>query len=232
MPARARRTVRLLAGGVRLISVEDDGGGIPREELGAALKRHATSKIGNLAEELEAVHTMGFRARRWRPSTSIADVSLLSREAGSEDGHAWMLHGRTGELSPAGAHAWHDGRGARELFYATPARRKFLKSDATELAHCLEAVRRHARSRGRCRLRGLARGPAGRAVARLPASRTRRRRWRSAWATCCEDFIAQSLALDWQARACVSGAAPACRTRACARTASSPMSTDASCATR
>lgn len=133
-------TVRLLAGGVRLILVEDDGFGIPREELSVALRRHATSKIASL-QDLEAVGTMGFRGEALAAINSIADMSLLSRTADNE--HAWQLDGRTGELKPAAR-----GRGTsvevRELFYATPARRKFLKTDATELAHCIEAVRRHA----------------------------------------------------------------------------------------
>ena len=133
-------TVRLSAGGVRLILVEDDGLGIAREELPVALRRHATSKIASL-QDLEAVGTMGFRGEALAAINSIADMSLLSRTLDND--HAWQLDGRTGEFKPA-SRARGTSVEVRELFYATPARRKFLKTDATELAHCIEAVRRHA----------------------------------------------------------------------------------------
>lgn len=133
-------TVRLMAGGVRLIAVEDDGHGIARDELALSLRRHATSKIASL-QDLESVGTMGFRGEALAAINSIADMSLQSRTEGAE--YAWQLDGRTGELQPA-ARARGTSVEVRELFYATPARRKFLKTDATELAHCVEAVRRHA----------------------------------------------------------------------------------------
>lgn len=136
-------TVRLLAGGVRLISVEDDGCGIPREELPVALRRHATSKIRDL-QELEHVGTMGFRGEALAAIASVSETAILSRLDGEDNG--WLLEARSGELRPAARN-----RGTtlevKELFFSTPARRKFLKSDATELAHCIESVRRHALAR-------------------------------------------------------------------------------------
>ena len=133
-------TVRLSAGGVRLIAVEDDGVGIAPEELAIAFKRHATSKITNLID-LESVGTMGFRGEALAAINSIADCALISRPAGQPT--AFSLSGLTGELSPA-ARAQGTTVEVKELFFSTPARRKFLKTDATELAHCIEAVRRHA----------------------------------------------------------------------------------------
>jgi len=136
-------TVRLLAGGVRLISVEDDGLGIVREELPIAFRRHATSKIGSL-QDLESVATMGFRGEALAAINAIADCAILSRAEGMTE--AYLLDGRTGELKPV-ARGTGTTVEVKELFYSTPARRKFLKTDATELAHCIESVRRHALAR-------------------------------------------------------------------------------------
>ena len=136
-------TLRLLGGGTRLISVEDDGGGIAPEELATALKRHATSKIGNL-DELESVMTMGFRGEALAAINSVSELTLLSRMDGQTS--AFALDGRTGEVRPA-PRAVGTTVEVKELFFSTPARRKFLKSDSTELAHCIEAVRRHALAR-------------------------------------------------------------------------------------
>jgi DNA mismatch repair protein MutL len=136
-------TVRLLAGGVRLISVEDNGIGIPREELPVALKRHATSKISSL-HELETVGTMGFRGEALAAINSIADMAVLSRTP--DQSSAFLLDGRTGEIRPV-ARSTGTTVEVKELFFSTPARRKFLKTDATELAHCIESVRRHALAR-------------------------------------------------------------------------------------
>ncbi len=136
-------TLRLLAGGVRLISVEDNGVGIPANELPVALKRHATSKINSLTE-LESVGTMGFRGEALAAIQSVSELSVLSRTASQDN--AMLLDGRSGELQPA-ARAQGTTVEVKELFYSTPARRKFLKTDNTELAHCVEAVRRHALTR-------------------------------------------------------------------------------------
>ena len=136
-------TVRLLAGGVRLIAVEDDGIGIERGELPLAFERHATSKIGNL-QDLESVATMGFRGEALAAINAIADCAIYSRASGQSQ--AFLLDGRTGELRPVARETGTTVE-VKELFYSTPARRKFLKTDATELAHCIEAVRRHALAR-------------------------------------------------------------------------------------
>lgn len=144
LDAGARRiTLRLAAGGVRLICVEDDGAGIACDELALALRRHATSKIASL-HDLETVQTMGFRGEALAAIASVSELTLLTRTA--DTSHGWQIDARSGELRAA-ARTTGTTVEVKELFFSTPARRKFLKSDATELAHCVEAVRRQALAR-------------------------------------------------------------------------------------
>ncbi len=188
-------TVRLLAGGVRLISVEDDGLGIVANELPMAFKRHATSKIGNL-QDLESVATMGFRGEALAAINSIADCAILSKAAGESD--AFLLDGRTGELKPVAR-----GPGTtvevKELFYSTPARRKFLKTDATELAHCIESVRRHALARPDVGFSIWHEGKLAEQWRRCSNLELTQRLSQRLTDVLGADFMAQSIAVDWKA---------------------------------
>jgi DNA mismatch repair protein MutL len=140
--------VELEQGGVKRIRVADNGSGIVRDELALALTRHATSKIASLAD-LEQVASLGFRGEALASIAAIARVQLTSRSAspdhtGAE--HAWMVQAEGGRLdapSPA-ARAQGTTIDIQDLFFNTPARRKFLKTEATEYAHCAETVRRLA----------------------------------------------------------------------------------------
>ncbi len=177
--------VRLSAGGVRSILVEDDGGGIEFDELPLALKRHATSKIGSLAE-LESVVTMGFRGEALAAIASVAEMAVTTRTPAAA--HAWRLQARGGEIAPA-ARAQGTTVEVQELFFSTPARRKFLKTDATELSHAVEAVRRHALARPDV---GFAVWHEGRLVAQWRAAPAAQR-----WADVLgADFIAASRVLQ------------------------------------
>ena len=129
--------IRIEGGGIKRIVVSDNGCGIPKDQLALAVKRHATSKVSNL-DELESVSSLGFRGEALASIASVSDMKVISRVAGED---AFSI--ADGEISAASGN-----KGTRievvDLFYKTPARRKFLKSEGTEAAHCQTVIERIA----------------------------------------------------------------------------------------
>ena len=147
-----RVDIDLEEGGIRLIRIRDDGGGIAPEQLSLAVSRHATSKIASL-DDLEAVATLGFRGEALPSIASVSRFSLSSRRPGDEHGSALQVEGgKLGEVMPK-SQAPGTTVEVRELFYNVPARRKFLRAERTELGHIEEWLRSLALARPDVELR-------------------------------------------------------------------------------
>lgn len=138
--------VSLLQGGVKQLRVADNGNGIAQDDLAMALTRHATSKIATL-EDLEAVGSLGFRGEALASIASVSRTQISSRAL--ETKHAWRITSNGSEISPIEPAALDGGTviEVNDLYFNTPARRKFLKTEGTEFGHCEEAFHRVALSR-------------------------------------------------------------------------------------
>ena len=192
LDAGARRVeVELERGGCALVRVRDDGIGIEREEMSLALSRHATSKISSL-QELERVATLGFRGEALPSIASVSRLTLTSRARGAE--HAWTVEARDGELgTPApAAHPAGTSVEVRDLFFNVPARRKFLRSEATEYQHVLRTLERLALSRFEV---GFTLVHNGRSVWSLPPAAEPAQRLARVSKLCGEEFAAHVLEL-------------------------------------
>ncbi|MEP6547626.1 MAG: DNA mismatch repair endonuclease MutL [Gammaproteobacteria bacterium] len=192
LDARATRIdVELERGGCALIRVRDDGVGIQPEEIALALARHATSKIASL-DDLESVATLGFRGEALPSIASVSRLSLVSRSATAS--HAWVVEARDGVLTAAAPAPHPPGTSVevRDLFFNVPARRKFLRTEATEYQHIVRMLERLALSRFETAFSLIHNGKAvwSLAAARSPAERLAR-----VARICGEDFAGHCIEL-------------------------------------
>lgn len=180
--------VDLEEGGIRLIRVADDGAGIPPDELPLAMTRHATSKIASL-EDLEQVASLGFRGEALASIAAVSRLTLSSRHA--QAAHAWKLGALDGHVTRPEPAALVAGTvvEVRDLFFNTPARRKFLKTPATEFSHCDDVFCRLALAHPGC---AFTLGHNGRVVRRYAAADWQAR----ALAVMGEEFAAAARTLD------------------------------------
>ncbi len=138
--------VSLMQGGVKQLKVSDNGSGIAQDDLAMALTRHATSKIATL-EDLESVASLGFRGEALASIASVSRTQISSREQNTK--HAWRIASEGSQIAPLEPAALDVGTivEVNDLYFNTPVRRKFLKTEATEFGHCEEAFSRVALSR-------------------------------------------------------------------------------------
>jgi DNA mismatch repair protein MutL len=189
----SRIDVELERGGSGLIRVRDDGIGIRAQEIGIALARHATSKISSLID-LENIATLGFRGEALPSIASVSRLTLVSRSTGTE--HAWAVEARDGEVTaPAPAsHPAGTSVEVRDLFFNVPARRKFLRSEATEYQHVVRMLERLALSRFEV---GFTLSHNGKAVWTLPPAQSAPARLARVAKVCGEEFAAHVIELQY-----------------------------------
>lgn len=182
-------------GGAKLIRIRDNGCGIKKDELALALARHATSKIATL-DDLEAIISLGFRGEALASISSVARLTLTSRTA--EQQEAWQAYaeGRDQEVTvkPA-AHPVGTTLEVLDLFYNTPARRKFMRTEKTEFGHIDDIVRRIALARFDVTINLSHNGKAVRQYRAVPEGGQRERRL---GAICGMPFLEHALAIEWQ----------------------------------
>ncbi len=184
--------IDIQAGGQKLIRIRDNGGGIGRDELALALSRHATSKISSL-DDLEAVASLGFRGEALPSIASVARLTLCSATADSDS--AWQVEADNGVVSeprPA-AHPQGTTVEVHDLFYNTPARRRFLRTERTEFGHIEKWIRRLALSRQDV---AFTLTHNRRSVMQLPAARTDEDRLQRIARICGEAFAEQAVSLS------------------------------------
>ena len=194
LDAGARRiTVILSQGGLQLISVQDDGMGIPAEELPLALAPHATSKISRV-EDLGAITSMGFRGEALASIGSVSRLQITSRPHDAERG--WTVYGPAATDKPVpAAHPPGTTVTVQELFFNTPARRRFLRSERTEYRHCEDVIRRLALSRFDV---GFVLQHNQRTILNLPVALDPATQQQRVMRLCGRAFMQQAVALEFQ----------------------------------
>jgi DNA mismatch repair protein MutL len=180
-------------GGIALLRVRDNGCGIPPDQLALALCRHATSKIASL-DDLYRIATLGFRGEALASIGSVARLSLTSHFAGEDRGYCIRMDGQGQPTAPEpAAHPVGTTVEIRDLFYNTPARRKFLRGDKTEFSHLQEAAKRIALSRFEVEFRLTHQG---RPALMLPPASSASERLRRIAAVCGEEFASHALPVE------------------------------------
>ncbi len=182
-------------GGRKLIRIRDDGCGIPKEELPLALARHATSKIASL-DDLESIASLGFRGEALASISSVSRLTLTSRPQAQTEGWQAYAEGRdmNVDVRPA-PHPVGTTIEVLDLFYNTPARRKFLRTDKTEFGHIDEVVRRIALAKMGITL-NLTHN--GRIVHQLRGAQSLELQAKRLCALCGHSFVKEALEVSWQ----------------------------------